>query len=548
MMHLSEGYGQVGKGYGGKEIGRKEERNESCGRVEEKVSRGRIEEKVSRGRVEEVSRGRVEEVSRGKVEEKVSRGRVEDKVSHGRVEEKVSHGRVEEKVSRGKVEEKVSRGKVEEKVSRGRVEEKFNIAICFPGPWVKLSGGTMFKSCTLLLQKGSGDMKIGAIRYLTLLLVLNCGHGSKKTPKSALSGLLCASLNFIDAANSLSPELTLRPAGVVDNKPVNSSYLRYATLPREIVCTENLTPWKKLLPCDSKDTSCSKMAVELRQTVSLVYDIVIVGAGSQDWSLRKLFGMGLGGACPLATMSNIYIDITSNKTETPFQLVPPAPAVTTSIRGGYETILAVYDVKSLKISSMFNVAVVHTQIPQVFNINSPPVIFANRYIVGYGQERGGIVTKIHNNHWKSLDIVYLENIPWFLPVYFHTLKIVANGKEIKPVMKRYIPGKERTRPYYLEVALKLPGRSVTEISIDFDYVFLKWQEYPPDANHGFYIGSAIITALLPVGKNYTGLPQDGSTITSRLRLKDNESQSGPLLWIKTKISALRGVVQEKVLK
>nr|CAD7464262.1 unnamed protein product [Timema tahoe] len=289
-------------------------------------------------------------------------------------------------------------------------------------------------------------------------------------------------------------------------------------------------------------------------------------------------------------------------TETPFQLVPQASAVTTSIRGGYETRLAVYDVKSLKISSMFNVAVVHTQTPQVFNINSPPVLFANRYIVGYGQERGGIVTKLHNNHWKSLDIVYLENIPWFLPVYFHTLKIVANGKEIKPVMKRYIPGKERTRPYYLEVALKLPGRSVTEISIDFDYVFLKWQEYPPDANHGFYIGAAIITALLPVGKNYTGLPQDGSTITSsfnatregylvqlrtetliitlptpdfsmpynviclactvvalafgplhnittkRLRLKDNESQSGPLLWIKTKISALRSVVQEKVFK
>ncbi len=29
-------------------------------------------------------------------------------------------------------------------------------------------------------------------------------------------------------------------------------FLRYATLPREIVCTENLTPWKKLLPCGSK--------------------------------------------------------------------------------------------------------------------------------------------------------------------------------------------------------------------------------------------------------------------------------------------------------
>jgi hypothetical protein len=83
------------------------------------------------------------------------------------------------------------------------------------------------------------------------------------------------------------------------------------------------------------------------------------------------------------------------------------------------------------------------------------------------------------------------------------------------VLKRFIPGKARTRPYYLEVALRLPARCTTEISVEFDYVFLKWQEYPPDANHGFYIGAAVITALLPMGRNYTGLPQDGSTITSR---------------------------------
>jgi phosphatidylinositol glycan class T len=60
------------------------------------------------------------------------------------------------------------------------------------------------------------------------------------------------SLNFVDASNSLNPELTFRPAGIVSSGAVNSSYLRYSALPREIVCTENLTPWKKLLPCDAK--------------------------------------------------------------------------------------------------------------------------------------------------------------------------------------------------------------------------------------------------------------------------------------------------------
>jgi phosphatidylinositol glycan class T len=52
--------------------------------------------------------------------------------------------------------------------------------------------------------------------------------------------------------------------------------------------------------------------------------------------------------------------------------------------------------------------------------------------LGYGQEYGGIVTKLHNGLWKPLDVVYLENIPWFIPLYLHTLKIVANGNEIKP--------------------------------------------------------------------------------------------------------------------
>lgn len=55
------------------------------------------------------------------------------------------------------------------------------------------------------------------------------------------------------------------------------------------------------------------MSVELRQTVSLVYDMVILGNGNQDWSIKKLFGIGLSGACALATMSNIYIDTTLNE-------------------------------------------------------------------------------------------------------------------------------------------------------------------------------------------------------------------------------------------
>lgn len=84
------------------------------------------------------------------------------------------------------------------------------------------------------------------------------------------------------------------------------------------------------------------------------------------------------------------------------------------------------------------------------------------------------------------------------------------------VVVKYSPGRERLQPYYLELIIRLPAHSVTKFSIEMDYLFLKWQEYPPDANHGFYMGPAIITAYLPIARNYTGLPIDGSTITSRL--------------------------------
>uniref|UniRef100_A0A182SWW1 GPI transamidase component PIG-T n=1 Tax=Anopheles maculatus TaxID=74869 RepID=A0A182SWW1_9DIPT len=49
-----------------------------------------------------------------------------------------------------------------------------------------------------------------------------------------------------------------------------------------------------------------------------------------------------------------------------------------------------------------------------------------------------------------------------------------------------------------------------ELSIDFDYIFLKWQEYPPDANHGHYIPSSIISLLLPSARNYTSLPREAA--------------------------------------
>lgn len=125
---------------------------------------------------------------------------------------------------------------------------------------------------------------------------------------------------------------------------------------------------------------------------------------------------------------------------------------------------------------------------------------------------------------QTIDICFLRTsvltifhiIDRFVPIYLHTLKLKVGNKEIKPSAIVYIPGEQRKRGYYLEVAATIPARSTLEISIDFDYIFLKWQEYPPDAHHGHYVGSAVISALLPMALNYSSIPVEASLFEESL--------------------------------
>lgn len=343
---------------------------------------------------------------------------------------------------------------------------------------------------------------------------------------NALSGLLCTSLNFINSANSYESSA--------------DRVYRYSNLPRENVCTENLTPWKKLLPCDSTRglssllnsgrvhnanyhslgihfrplCNAGKCKYELRQTVSLVYDSVFISFNNNyDWSLRKMFGTGLFKTCPLADYSKIYLDTSSNSS-VPY-LISQEPDYI------LKNNIAVYN-----LNGIFHLSAIVPR-PKIVVSELRPLLYTDRFITGFGQEYGGLVTRIYNDHKSSIIATVIENIPWFLPIYYHTLKVTSNGVRVIPKALIYKPGKGRVRIYYLEIVLELPPRSVTEISVQFDYVFLKWQEYPPDANHGFYIGSAIVKAAIP--RNATSLTFDKSLIVDNL----NSTGSDYLICLKT---------------
>lgn len=131
------------------------------------------------------------------------------------------------------------------------------------------TGGTPLSVLHQVLNCGLGLRRVLKSKYLFFKLYFMCIHNSvsfvlllpicsssvdKKWTllSNALSGLFCASLNFINPQQSPSPKYSFAPLGAYGSASQNRSLLRYSTLPREIVCTENLTPFKKLLPCDSK--------------------------------------------------------------------------------------------------------------------------------------------------------------------------------------------------------------------------------------------------------------------------------------------------------
>jgi len=359
---------------------------------------------------------------------------------------------------------------------------------------------------------------------------------------NALAGLLCASLNKLDRTQGVQPLHSFQPAGITgSNFTTDTTHLRYGLLPKENVCTENLTPWKKLLPCKAKrglsillnsgvvqkhssyqslilkirpvcqTPDCDSVSTELSQSISLVFDPAVYNgqAENTDWNLKHLFGIGVGTACPMADTSQIFVDVSGGN----FQLNPAPDREVLTGSGMNVRNYGVYDVKSFSPDGRIkNLSARHSK-PHIYGIVHSPVLTASRHLTGAGQERGGIRASIKNMGKEPITVVYLDVVPWFLRLYLHTLKITVDNEPLKPIHTHYIPGVDRARPYHLELVLKLPARSTTTISIQFEHSMLRWVEYPPDANHGFYVGSATITARIPDNRNATLLAPEDSTLS-----------------------------------
>ncbi|EEH38409.1 GPI transamidase component GPI16 [Paracoccidioides lutzii Pb01] len=378
------------------------------------------------------------------------------------------------------------------------------------------------------------------------------------TLTQSLSGLFCASLNFIDSTRTTRPVVTFEPVG---NHSSGHLHLLHGTLPGEVVCTENLTPFLKLLPCKGKagiaslldghrlfDASWQSMAIDVRptcledadrchveieQTVDMVLDVErskrprdnpiprpvpaeqlvcdeskpynsddtcypVGNSANQGWRLSEVFGSNIPGACPLTEEEEKKRKHVCIKIPNDREVLVTAGAIERMDPDGLTRCYSLLD------DFPFDLVVPSTSLDPGIPLEQP-ILQAERTIIGHGQERGGMRSILTNpSQTNPVEFIYFETLPWFMRPYVHTLqpKVTSqNGTVIQippsEIIKEifYRPALDRERGTQLELILSVPHTSTVTLTYDFEKAILRYTEYPPDANRGFNVAPAVIRLL-----------------------------------------------------
>ncbi|KER30625.1 hypothetical protein T265_02977 [Opisthorchis viverrini] len=346
----------------------------------------------------------------------------------------------------------------------------------------------------------------------------------------ALSGQFCASLARLSSRTfSVVPRWSFRPTGIVNprDKRNGTDRVRYAQMPGEGLCSENFTPWVKLLPCKNLrglatllvptslfrsnyidlsvnirrtcwDASCSSLGYELTQTLTAVFDRrLLYGNLHSPWSIQGMLGSSIQGVCGPAESSQVFL--LSSPMTTTIQVDTPSPDSynITDLR-----VQAVYASSELlngaKDKSLFTPPAQMRQ-PSASDL---PLVSVSKYLIGSGTADGGIRALLTNRATFPLHVVYMDFIPWYTQVLFSTLKVEVRSKgtgkwmSSYPVKSHLVPSISRERMGHMELVLLIPPGHQVTVSYKFRRVLQRWDEYPPDANHGYLLPAAVVSYQL----------------------------------------------------
>lgn len=221
-----------------------------------------------------------------------------------------------------------------------------------------------------------------------------------------------------------------------------------------------------------------------------------------QWSISDVFGKSIQGTCPLA-----------DPAIPPVCLHVPEDRTVWVSEGVEESKNEDKRSRCYKASPEKVIELILPQVEQDSSVEDHlqldiPPLYAERSLMGHGQERGGVQTILTNpSEVESVEFVYMESLPWFMRMYLHTLQARVvdppNEKQMDVIEDIYYrPALDRERGTQLEVKLRIPPKSTVFLTYDFEKSILRYTEYPPDANRGFDVPGAVITILNGSGSKY----------------------------------------------
>lgn len=372
--------------------------------------------------------------------------------------------------------------------------------------------------------------------------------GRWKGLSQTLSGIFCASLNQLDETKTCSS----RFAQKTGSRPIPTA-MRYGNLPREPVCTENLTPWKKLLPCHGvsglsaflrsipqAEASYRSIQLDFRwlrgpsgdHFVELVLSSSSVhkrgtlsraGDGGRMLALNRVLKSGGARAvdrCPLASEAVVYLDMShlpDGKARVVENTSAPTHVLHLEPPRGSNSMMALYDANShwselldarFQWQSPRNASGGDRDgLPSLGAVArgrkgaSGANVRISRSVTGFGQERGVLSIKLDNEDEEiSASVTHFATFPWYFRLYLHTIRVTLNGEALVHPMAafssfHFVPSEDRADPAVLEFHLKMEPNDHLVIALDYELGYMDWTEFPPDPHRGFDVGSAYIDVV-----------------------------------------------------
>lgn len=391
-----------------------------------------------------------------------------------------------------------------------------------------------------------------------------------------LSAFFCATLNAIDDSITTFPINSFKDkSDSYMAQDSNKLFLVRAALPAEPICTENLTPFLKLLPtrgkagisslldghkvfdslwhsmsiditteCDLPDSNQCSLVMD--QSISTIIDVmrslrkIEEGAipkpvsgddlrcdKSKGYTVWQCFPLGLptelkydlmtlfGRAIKGAPFANEKTPITVNFKDDPWKVL---------VKEGINKIVSLTEFQptyAIGGTEDINIEFDSSNSTVVKDKQEPPLL-VSRSLTGYSQDLGGFRVVFDNPGDDPVKFVYFESLPWFTRLYLNTMEATSkagDGTYKKVDLNQYVnlshyqPALDRKRPSHMELSINLPAKETLTLHYKFDKSLLLYAEYPPDANHGFSVDPAVVTVFNDENEKVYELRTTSSLVT-----------------------------------